>query len=228
MVARRAEELRLREEACRERDATLVEREAEVNYREVAACRLGEQLARREEAIAGREARHLESAHAERAAMAARASELEAREELANTGQLGGAELVSQLTAAQSALANLECLVQDQAGEIAALRLTNEVGPGQLSDAVNRLERAGRRVGISMRRDRKLPPTQPALTLRLDGMAADLERLEEEVGETVKSLSASLARAAVELVLASPKAHDPNFLPWRALEEFPPGTEARA
>ena len=43
-----------------------------------------------------------------------------------------------------------------------------------------------------MRRDRKLPPTQPALALRLDGMAADLERLEEEVGETLKSSSASV------------------------------------
>jgi hypothetical protein len=83
--------------------------------------------------------------------MAARASELEAWEkELAAGGQPGGAELISQLTAAQSTLADLGCLVQDQAGEITALRLTNEIGPGQLSDAVERLERAGRRVGISV------------------------------------------------------------------------------
>nr|BAD03347.1 hypothetical protein [Oryza sativa Japonica Group] len=41
---------------------------------------LGEQLAEREEAVTGREARHLESARAERAAMAARASKLEGRE----------------------------------------------------------------------------------------------------------------------------------------------------
>ncbi len=41
---------------------------------------LGEQLAEREEAVTGREARHLESARADRAAMAARASELEGRE----------------------------------------------------------------------------------------------------------------------------------------------------
>jgi hypothetical protein len=41
-------------------------------------------------------ARHLESARAERAVMAARASELEAREkELAAGGQPAGAELVS-------------------------------------------------------------------------------------------------------------------------------------
>ncbi|XP_015634712.1 uncharacterized protein [Oryza sativa Japonica Group] len=224
-VARHAEELRLREEACRERDAALAEREAEVNRREVASCRLGEQLAKREEAVAGREAQHLESARAVHAAMAARASELEAREkDLAAGGQPGGAELVSQLTAAHSTLADLERLVQDQAREIAALRLTNEIGPGQLSNAVDRLERAGRRVSISVRRDSKLPPTQPALVLRLDGLVADLERLEEEVGETMKSSSASLARAAVELVLASHQARNPDFVPWPGLEDFPPGT----
>jgi hypothetical protein len=59
-------------------------------------------------------------------------------------------------------------------------------------------------------------------------MTADLERLKEEVGEAVKSSSASLARAAVELVLASHQACDPDFFPWRVLEDFPPGTEARA
>nr|AAO39878.1 hypothetical protein [Oryza sativa Japonica Group] len=226
---RRAEELRLREEACRERDAALAEREAEVNRREVALRRLGEQLAKREEAVAGREARHLESARAERAAISAKVSELEAREkDLVAGGPPGGAGLASQLAMAQSTLADLERLVQDQAGEIAALRLTNELGPGQLSDTVDWLEHAGRRVGISVRRDSKLPPTQPALALRLDGLAVDLERLEEEVGETIKSSSVSLARAAVELVLASHQARDPEFMPWHALEDFPPGTEARA
>jgi hypothetical protein len=136
--------------------------------------------------------------------------------------------LVSQLTAAQDTLANLGRLVQNQAGDIAALRLTNDIGPGQLYDAIERLERVGRRVGISVRRYKKLLPTRPALALRLDKMAADLERLEEEVGKAVKSSSASLARAAVELVLASHQARDPNILPWRALEDFPPGIETRA
>ncbi len=40
-AARRVEELRLWEEACRERDAALAEREAEVNCHEVASRRLG-------------------------------------------------------------------------------------------------------------------------------------------------------------------------------------------
>lgn len=53
--------------------------------------------------------------------------------------------------------------MQDQAGEIAALHLANDIGPGQLHDAIERLERAGRRVGISMRRDKKLPSTRPVL-----------------------------------------------------------------
>ncbi|XP_066166988.1 uncharacterized protein [Oryza sativa Japonica Group] len=224
LVARRTEELWLREEAWRERDAALAEREAEVNRREVAARRLGEQLTKCEEAVAGHETRHVESARVERTAMVARALELEAREkELAARGQPGDAELVSQLTAAQDTLANLGCLVQNQAGEIAALHLTNDIGPGQLYDAIERLECVGRRVGISVRRDKKLLPTRPALALRLDEMAADLERLEEEVGEAVKSSSASLARAAVELVLASHQARDPNILPWHVLEDFPQG-----
>ncbi len=107
------------------------EREAEVNRREVALRRLGEQLAKREEAVAGREARHLESARAECAAMAARASELEAQEkDLVAGGQPGDAELVSQLTAAQSTLADLERLVQDKAGEIAASALPTRLDPG--------------------------------------------------------------------------------------------------
>jgi hypothetical protein len=50
-----------------------------VNRREVAARQLGEQLTKREEAVAGRETLHLESARAERTAMMARAPELEAR-----------------------------------------------------------------------------------------------------------------------------------------------------
>ncbi len=214
---------------CRERDAALAEREAEVNRREVAAPA---GRATRETRGGRRRARGSASGECSRRARGdggEGASELEAREkDLAAGGQPGGAELVSQLTAAQSTLADLGRLVQDQAGEIAALRLTHEIGPGQLSDAIDWLARAGHRVGIFVRRDRKLPPTQPALVIRLDGLAADLERLEEEVGEIVKSSLASLARAAVELVLASHQARHPDFVPWRALEDFPPGTEARA
>ncbi|XP_052134065.1 uncharacterized protein LOC127752706 [Oryza glaberrima] len=101
-VTHRVEELRLQQGVWRERDATLAEREAEVNRREVAACRLGDQLTKREEAVVGR------------AAMAVRASELEAREnELAPRGQPGDTDLASQLTTAQDTLADLGRLVQD-------------------------------------------------------------------------------------------------------------------
>lgn len=79
-----------------------------------------------------------------------------------------------------------------------------------------------------MCRDKKLPSTSPALAHRLDEMAVDLEKLQGEVDTVLKSSSASLARAAVELVLASYQAHDPEFLPWCTLEDFPPGTEAVA
>nr|ABA98475.2 retrotransposon protein, putative, unclassified [Oryza sativa Japonica Group] len=175
-VDRHAEELRLWEEACRERDVVLAEREAEVNRHEVASRRLGEQLAKREEAVAGRDARHLESARAERAAIAARASELEAREkDLAAGGQPGGAELGSQLAMAQSTLADIERLVQDQAREIAALRLTNGIGPGKLSDAVDRLERAGRRVGISVHRDRTEARAREQVREAADAIVSNFE-----------------------------------------------------
>ena len=56
-------------------------------------------------------------------------------------------------------------------------------------------------------------------------MAGTLQRLPEELEETIKSSSRDLARGAVELVLASYQARDPDFSPWAALEEFPPGTE---
>lgn len=161
--------------------------------------------------------------------MAARASELEVREKaLASREQRSDTDLADRFATAQDALAALERLMQDQAGEIRALRLTNDVGPGLLHDAIKRLERAGRRVGISMCRDKKLPSTSPALAHRLDEMAVDLEKLQGEVETVVKSSSASLARAAVELVLASYQARDPEFLPWRVLEDFPPGTEMAA
>lgn len=78
--------------------------------------------------------------------------------------------------------------MQDQAGEIVALHLANDVGPASSTKS-------------SSGWDEKLPTTRPALAHRLDEMAV------------VKSLSASLARAAVELVLASYQARDPKFLP---------------
>jgi hypothetical protein len=56
-------------------------------------------------------------------------------------------------------------------------------------------------------------------------MAGTLQRLPEELEETIKSSSRDLARGAVELVLASYQARDPDFSPWAALDEFPPGTE---
>jgi hypothetical protein len=56
-------------------------------------------------------------------------------------------------------------------------------------------------------------------------MTGALERLPEELEETIKSSSRDLAQGAVELVLASYQARDPDFSPWAALDEFPPGTE---
>nr|ABA97527.1 retrotransposon protein, putative, unclassified [Oryza sativa Japonica Group] len=118
-----------------------------------------------------------------------------------------------RLATAQDALATLERLTQGQAGEIGALRLANDVGPGLHHDAIERLEHVGRRVGISRRWDEKLPATRPALAHRLDETAINLEKLQGEVDADVRSSSASLARAAVEVILASYQVRNSEFLP---------------
>lgn len=67
---------------------------------------------------------------------------------VASREQQGAADSADRLITAQDALAALERMAQDQAGEIRALRFANEVGPGLLHDAIERLERAGHWVGI--------------------------------------------------------------------------------
>ncbi len=71
----------------------------------------------------------------------------------------------------------------------------------------------------------KYAANQGGLAQRLSEMAGTLQRLPEELERTIKSSSRDLARGAVELVLASYQARDPDFSPWTALDEFPPGTE---
>ena len=94
-----------------------------------------------------------------------------------------------------------------------------------LRDAVSRLDRAGRQAGLWGGRTAKYAANQGGLTQRLSEIAGTLQRLPEELERTIKSSSRDLARGAVELVLASYQARDPDFSPWTALDEFPPGTE---
>jgi Protein of unknown function (DUF390). len=94
-----------------------------------------------------------------------------------------------------------------------------------LRDAVSRLDRAGRQAGLWGGRCAKYAANQGGLAQRLSEMAGTVQRLPEELEETIKSSSRDLARGAVELVLASYQARDPDFSPWVALDEFPPGTE---
>lgn len=97
------------------------------------ARRLGEQLAKREEAVAGREVRQLESVQAKHAGIAERVTKLEAKEKaLASSEQCGDTDLADRLATAQDTLSTLEWLVQDQAGEIGAICLANNLGPGLL------------------------------------------------------------------------------------------------
>nr|AAT47082.1 hypothetical protein [Oryza sativa Japonica Group] len=216
--------LRLREDALTERERALEEAEA-------AAQRLADSLSLREAAREEQARRNLEGARAERAALDQRAAELEARvKELDARARSGGAaagdgDLAARLAAAEHTIADLQGALDSSAGEVEALRLANEVGPGMLRDAVSRLDRAGRQAGLWGGRTVKYAANQGGLAQRLSEMAGTLQRLPEELEETIKSSSRDLARGVVELVLASYQARDPDFSPWAALDEFPPGTE---
>nr|BAC92587.1 unknown protein [Oryza sativa Japonica Group] len=139
--------LRLREDALTELERALEEAEA-------AAQRLADSLSLREAAREEQARRNLEGARAERAALDQRAAELEARaKELDARARSGGAaagdgDLVARLAAAEHTIAELQGALDSSAGEVEALRLAGEVGPGMLRDAVSRLDRAGRQAGL--------------------------------------------------------------------------------
>nr|AAX96462.1 retrotransposon protein, putative, unclassified [Oryza sativa Japonica Group]ABA92566.1 retrotransposon protein, putative, unclassified [Oryza sativa Japonica Group] len=216
--------LRLREDALTERERALEEAEA-------AAQRLADSLSLREAAREEQARRNLEGVRAERTALNQRAAELEAQaKELDARARSGGAaasesDLAARLAAAELTIADLQGALDSSAGEVEALRLAGEVGPGMLRDAVSRLDRAGRQAGLWGGRTAKYAANQGGLAQRLSEMAGTLQRLPEELERMIKSSSRDLARGAMELVLASYQARDPDFSPWAALDEFPPGTE---
>src|SRR5512136_451929 len=216
--------LRLREDALAERERALEEAEA-------AAHRLADSLSLREAAQEEQARRNLECVRAERAGLDQRAADLEAREkELDARARGGGAaagesDLATRLAAAELTIADMQNALDSSAGEVEALRLAGEVGPGMLWDAVSRLDCAGRQVGLWRGRSVKYSANLGGLAQRLSKMAGALQRLPEELEKTIKSSSRDLAQGAVELVLVSYQARDPDFSPWMALDEFPPGTE---
>nr|ABA95558.1 retrotransposon protein, putative, unclassified [Oryza sativa Japonica Group] len=219
--------------ALRLREDALTERERALEGAEAAAQQLADSLSLREAAQEEQARRNLEGARAERAALNQRAAELEARaKELDARARSGGAaagesDLAARLADAEHTIAVLQGALDSSAGEVEALRLAGEVGPGMLWDAVSRLDRAGRQVGLWRGRTVKYADNQGGLAQHLSKMAGALQRLPEELEKTIKSSSRDLAQGAVELVLASYQARDPNFSPWMALDEFPPGTEDR-
>nr|ABF93467.1 retrotransposon protein, putative, unclassified [Oryza sativa Japonica Group] len=226
-VAIREATLAAHEAACAEEESALRLREDELTERERALEEAEAAAQRREE-----QARlNLEGARAERAALDQRAAEFEARaKELDARARSGGAaagdgNLAARLAAAEHTIAELQGALDSSAGEVEALRLTGEVGPSMLRDAVSRLDRAGRQAGLWGGRTAKYAANQGGLAQRLSEMAGTLQRLPEELEETIKSSSRDLARGAVELVLASYQARDPDFSPWAALDEFSSGTE---
>nr|CAE04291.2 OSJNBa0083I11.1 [Oryza sativa Japonica Group]CAE04810.2 OSJNBb0022P19.5 [Oryza sativa Japonica Group] len=219
------------ESALRLREDTLTERERALEEAEAAAQRLAESASLREAAQEDQARRNLESARAERAALNQRAAELEAQaRELDARARSGGAatgdsDLAARLAAAEHTIADLQGALHSSTGEVEALRLAGEIGPSMLRDAVSRLDRVGRQAGLWGGRTVKYAANQGGLAQRLSEMAGTLQRLPEELEGTIKSSSRDLARGAVELVLASYQARDPDFSPWTALDEFPPGTE---
>nr|AAT07579.1 unknown protein [Oryza sativa Japonica Group] len=203
-VATREATLAAHEAACAEEESALRLREDALTERERALEEAEAAAQRREEQAR----RNLEGARTERAALDQRAAELEARaKELdarARSGRAaaGDGDLAARLAAAEHTIAELQGALNSSAGEVEALRLAGE--GGQCA---------------------KYAANQGGLAQRLSEMAGALRRLPEELEETIKSSSRDLARGAVELVLASYQARDPDFSPWAALEEFPPGTE---
>ncbi|XP_066160045.1 uncharacterized protein [Oryza sativa Japonica Group] len=216
--------LRLREDALTERERALEEAEAE-------AQRLADSLSLREAALTEQARRNLESVRAERATLEQRAADLEAREkELDARARIGGAaagesDLAARLADAEHIVTDMQRALDSSAGEAEALRLAGEIGPGMLWDAVSRLDRAGRQAGLWKGQTMKYSTNLGGLAQHLSKMAGALQQLPEELEKIIKSSSRDLAQGAVELVLASYQARDPNFSPWMALDEFPPGTE---
>jgi hypothetical protein len=219
------------ESALRLREDTLTERERALEEAEVAAHRLADSLSLREAAQEEQARRNLECVRAKRAALEQRATDLEAREkELGARARSGGAaagesDLATRLAAAELTIADMQSALDSSAGEVEALRLAGEIGPSMLWDAVSCLDRAGRQAGLWGGPTIKYSTNQGGLAQYLSKMAGALQRLPEELEKTIKSSSRDLAQGAVELVLASYQARDPNFSPWMALDEFPPGTE---
>nr|CAE03542.2 OSJNBa0060D06.8 [Oryza sativa Japonica Group]CAE04516.1 OSJNBb0059K02.26 [Oryza sativa Japonica Group] len=216
--------LRLREDALAERERALEESEA-------ATQRLADSLSLREAAQEEQARRNLECIRAERAALEQQAANLETREkELDARKRSGGAatgesDLVARLAAAEHNVADMQRALDSSTGEAEALRLSGEIGPGMLWDAVSRLDRAGREAGLWKGQTISRSTNLEGLAPHLRRMAWAVQQLPEELEKTIKSSSRDLAQGAVELVLASYQARDPGFSPWMALEEFPPGTE---
>nr|ABA93827.1 retrotransposon protein, putative, unclassified [Oryza sativa Japonica Group] len=186
-------ELAGREAAVAIREATLAAHEAACAEEESALCLREDELTERERALEEAEAAaqrreeqarlNVEDARAERAALDQRAAEFETRaKELdarARSGRAaaGDGDLAARLAAAEHTIAELQGALDSSAGEVEALRLAGEVGPGMLRDAVSRLDRAGRQAGLWGERTAKYVANQGGLAQCLSEMAGTLQRL---------------------------------------------------
>nr|AAK92548.1 Hypothetical protein [Oryza sativa Japonica Group]AAP52875.1 retrotransposon protein, putative, unclassified [Oryza sativa Japonica Group] len=224
----RAAELEKKLDASRQREEALEARATVLEERARALDAKEKDLADHEAAVATREATltaHEAACAEEESALRLREDVLTERERALEEAEAAAQRREEQARPAEHTIAEMQGALDSSAGEVEALRLAGEVGPGMLRDAVSHLDRAGRQAGLWGGRTAKYAANQGGLAQRLSEMAETLQRLPEELEETIKSSSRDLARGAVELVLASYQARDPDFSPWAALDEFPPGTE---
>nr|CAE03095.2 OSJNBa0017B10.10 [Oryza sativa Japonica Group] len=151
---------RRREEALEARAMALEER----------ACAVERDLADREAAVAIREvtlAVHEAACAEEESALRLREDALTERERALEEAEAAAQRLADSLSSARLRKRNKRAVIwkgalDSSAGEVEALRLAGEVGPGMLRDAVSRLDRAGRQAGLWGGRTAKYAANQGA------------------------------------------------------------------
>nr|AAT85252.1 hypothetical protein [Oryza sativa Japonica Group] len=178
---------------------------------------------RREEALEARATALEERARVKERDLADREAVVAIREATLAAHEAACAEEESALRLREDALTERERALEE--AEATAQRLADSLFHREAAREEQARHRAGRQAGLWGGRTAKYAANQGGLAQRLSEMAGTLPRLPEELEETIKSSSRDLALGAVELVLASYQARDPDFSPWAALDEFPPGTE---
>ncbi|XP_066167021.1 uncharacterized protein [Oryza sativa Japonica Group] len=188
------------------------------------ACVAKKDLADHEAAVASREttlAAHESACAEEESALRLHEDALSERERALEEAEAEAQWLADSLSLREAALTeqarrNLESVrteraaLDQRAADLEArekeLDARARIG-GAAAGEISRLDRAGRQAGLWKGQTIKPAANLGGLAQRLSKMAGALQQLPEELEKTIK---------------------DPNFSPWMALDEFPPGTEDSA